>query len=81
VNSVRHPIRDAIIHKPMSCHRSQILKPTGGDQDSKVPRAVLSAFMTGVCRTVVMNLENRGIGKPDLQTSANFVKGWTHQQP
>jgi hypothetical protein len=46
-----------------------------------VPRAVLSAFMTGVCRTVVMNLENRGIGKPDLQTSANFVKGWTHQQP
>jgi hypothetical protein len=81
MDSVRHPIRDAIIHKPMSCHRPQILEPTRGDQDSEMPRAVLGAFMARMRGTVIVNLKNRSIGKAGTQTRTNFVKGWTHRQP
>jgi hypothetical protein len=62
--SVRHPVRDAIIHKPMSCHRPQIFKPIRGDQDSKVSSAILGASMSSMGRTVVMNFEGCRIGKP-----------------
>ena len=81
MDSVRHPVRDAIIHKPMSCHWPKILEPTRGDQDPKVPCAVFGAFMSGMRGAVIMHLKNCGIGEASAQACANFVKGWTHQQP
>jgi len=81
MNSVRHPVRDAIIHKPMSCHRPEILEPIRDDQDPKMPRAVFGAFMSRMRGAVIMHLKNCGIGEASAQSCANFVKGWTHQQP
>lgn len=46
-----------------------------------MPRAVFGAFMSRMRGAVIMHLKNCGIGEASAQACANFVKGWTHQQP